>query len=116
MLPIGGEHRAVPNGVPGFKMVDKPYISLTSEFGLVVRRAALEEGGVSWADLLAALEVSEPLDENAYLISFGPHFGEEAMDTMNRRLIGIGLEYFDDFFEFSGPYPEWCIFKGGSPG
>jgi hypothetical protein len=94
-------------------MVDKPYISLTSEYGLVVRREALKERGVSREDLLAALEVSEPLDENAYLMSFGLHFGQEALDTMNQRLISIGLRYFDDFFEFSADYPKWCIFKGG---
>jgi hypothetical protein len=94
-------------------MADKPYISLTSEFGLVVRREALNERGVLLGDLLAALEVSEPLDENSYLISFGPHFGQEAMDTMTQRLISIGLRYFDDFFEFSRVYPKWCVFKGG---
>jgi hypothetical protein len=94
-------------------MVDKPYISLTSEYGLVVRRKALKERGVSWDDLLAALEVSEPLDKNDCLISFGPHFGQEAVHTMSDRLIRIGLRYFDDFFEFSGDYPKWCVFKGG---
>jgi hypothetical protein len=94
-------------------MVDKPYTSLTSEYGLVVRRKALRERGVSWADLLAALEVSEPLDKNANLVSFGPHFGQEAVHAMSRRLISIGLRYFDDFFEFSGDYPKWCNFKGG---
>jgi len=94
-------------------MVDKPYISLTSEFGLVVRRQALEERGISWSDLLSALEVSEPLDSNSYLVSFGPHFGGEALDAMTQRLIKMGLIYFDDFFEFSQPYPEWCCFKVG---
>jgi hypothetical protein len=87
-------------------MADKPYISLTSEYGLVVRRKALEERGVSWGDLLTALEVRRPLDENDCLISFGPHFGQEALDTMTHRLTSMGLRYFDDFFEFSGDYPK----------
>src|SRR5215475_12420481 len=65
-----------------------------------------------WGDLLAAVEVSEPLDENAYLISFGPHFRQEVVHAMGDRLISVGLRYFDDFFEFSGVYPRWCIFKG----
>jgi hypothetical protein len=97
-----------------FKMADKPYVSLASEYGLVVRRDALKERGISWDDLLGALEVSEPLDKNAYLVSFGPHFGQEAVHAMSDRLISIWLRYFDDFFEFSGDYPKWCIFKGGT--
>ncbi len=94
-------------------MADKPYISLTSEYGLLVRRKALEERGVSWGDLLNALEVRKPLDENEYLISFGPHFGQASMDTITQRLTTLGLSYFDDFFEFSGDYPKWCVFKAG---
>jgi hypothetical protein len=94
-------------------MADKPYVSLASEYGLLVRRKALEESGVSLGDVLTALEVGEPLDENEYLISFGPHFGQEALDTMTQRLTTLGLRYFDDFFEFSGDYPKWCVFKAG---
>jgi hypothetical protein len=92
-------------------MADKPYVSIASKYGLVVRRKALEERGVSWDDLLTALKVRQPLDENDCLISFGPHFGQEALDTMTQRLIGLGLSYFDDFFEFSGDYPGWRVFK-----
>ena len=87
-------------------------IALTSEFGIVVRRAALTERGVSWEDLLKVLEVPAPLDSNDHLISFGPHFGRDALDALLKRLSALGLQYFDDFFEFCGDYPKWCAFKG----
>jgi hypothetical protein len=31
---------------------------------------------------------------------------------MISRLTKLGLVYFDDFFEFSGDYPSWCVFRG----
>jgi hypothetical protein len=86
-------------------------VSITSEYGIVVRRAALVERGLSWERLLAALEVSKPLDQDDFLISFGPHFGQETLDTLMHRLNALGLKYFDDFFEFAGDYPKWCVFK-----
>ncbi len=86
-------------------------ISITSEYGIIVRRAALMERGVSWGDLLGVFSGKEPLDANSDLISFGPHFGQEALDALLRGLADVGLKYFDDFFEFSGDYPKWCIFK-----
>jgi hypothetical protein len=90
-------------------------VALTSEFGIVVRRAALMERGVSWEGLLNALDVPAPLDSNNCLISFGPHFGQEAVDILLGRLSGLGLKYFDDFFEFHGDYPKWCAFRASSP-
>jgi len=90
-------------------------IQVTSEFGIIVRRAALAERGVSWTDLLRILEASAPLDSNERLASFGPHFGQEALDEFLRRLSAAGLVYFDDFIEFSGVWPEWCRFKAYSP-
>jgi hypothetical protein len=88
-----------------------PNIQVTSEFGIIIRRAALAERGVSWTDLLRILEASTPLDSNQTLVSFGPHFGEEALDEFLRRPSAAGLVYFDDFVEFSGVWPNWCRFK-----
>ncbi len=66
---------------------------VTSEYGIVVRRAALAERGLSWENLLAALQVSQPHDYDDHLISFGPHFGEETLDALMHRLDGLGLKY-----------------------
>jgi hypothetical protein len=90
------------------------HISVTNEYGIIVRRAALAERGVSWEDLLKVFSVKEPLDADSYLILFGPHFGQEALDALLERLSSIGLKYFDDFFEFYGDYPEWCVFKAST--
>ena len=87
-------------------------VNLTSEFGLVVRQAALKQRGVSYRKLLDAMEVEAPLDVNEDLISFGPHFGLEAVTELVRRLEALGLINIDDFFVFAGDFPGWCGFSG----
>ena len=87
-------------------------VRLTSEFGVVVRRRALEQHGVSYTDLLKAMQVTAPLDANEEIISFGPHFGSEAALEFARRLEGLGLVNIDDFFVFVGDFPDWCGFQG----
>ena len=94
-------------------MASDTSIILTSEFGLIIRRGALTERHVDLGDLLTALEVNERLEGSDDLLSFGPHFGREALNTMISRLTALGLVYFDDFFEFCGDYPPWCVFRGG---
>ncbi len=86
------------------------FVSVTSEFAIVVRMAALRERAVSLAALMAVMEVSEPLDRNDELLSFGPHFGGGALDEFVSRLSALGLRYLDDFFEFAGDHPKWCAF------
>ena len=95
-------------------MTDNRCVNVTAEFGLVVRRKALVERGVPLNALLAALEADAPLDCNDFLLTFGPHFGQEAMEAMVGRLTRLGLVYYDDFFEFAGDYPNWCLFKAVS--
>jgi hypothetical protein len=85
-------------------------VRVTGEFGIVVRLASLNEQGISFEKLQIAIEASSPFDSNAEIASFGPHFGTEALEILVRRLSDLGLKYFDDFFEFSGDFPKWCIF------
>jgi len=93
------------------------FINVTAEYGLVVRRDALAERRVSLDDLLSVLKVSAPLDSDDRLISFGPAFGQEALDGLVTSLSGLGLRYFDDFVGVVGDYPAWCRFKVGyAPG
>ena len=54
------------------------------------------------------MEVEQPLDSNEDLISFGPAFGEEAMNEFISRLQALGLQYVDDFFSISYDIPAWC--------
>ena len=86
-------------------------VRVTGEYSIVVRLASLKKRGVPLSKLMAALGASEPFDSNDEIASFGPHFGREALDTLVQRLSDLGLEYFDDFFEFSGDFPKWCIFR-----
>ena len=83
-------------------------VRISSDFGLVLRKAALRERGVALADVLKAMEVREPLAGDEDLLSFGPHFGQEAADTFSARLDVLGFVYVDDYFVFAEPLPEWC--------
>ncbi|MEZ4467724.1 MAG: hypothetical protein R3F43_25600 [bacterium] len=84
---------------------------ISSDYGIVIRQAALREQRVRRTALVAAME-GEPLDESADLVSFGPHFGGEAAEALMRRLEALGLEFYDDFFIFQGDFPFWCSFSG----
>ncbi|QHO77643.1 hypothetical protein ACH79_38440 [Bradyrhizobium sp. CCBAU 051011] len=95
-------------------MTNNSSVIVTSEFGLIVRRNALVERQIDLRDLFTAMEVEEGLDVNDHLLSFGPHFGSEALNTIMSRLTKLGLVYFDDFFEFCGDYPPWCSFQAGN--
>ena len=81
-------------------------IVATSEFGIVVRKKALVERNIQYAALVSYTNLGLPLDEDDDLISFGPCFGQEALDELIARLQEFGLIYYDDFFEFLGTYPE----------
>jgi len=83
-------------------------VRISSDFGLVLRKAALRERGVALADVLEAMEVREPLAGDDDLLSFGPHFGGEAADVFSARLEGLGFVYVDDYFVFAEPFPQWC--------
>ncbi len=82
---------------------------LTIHYGIVIRRPALRERDVAEAAVLEAME-SAPLASTAGVLSFGPHFGEEAADWYLRRLEELGLVYVDDFFIFAPEVPDWCAF------
>jgi hypothetical protein len=85
-------------------------VDVTGEFGIIIRRHSLDERDVSLHSILEVLEVKEPFDINDQLVTFGPSFGQEALDVLTNRLIQLGLVYFDDFFEFVGSFPPWCRF------
>ncbi len=86
-------------------------IRATPENGIVLRVKSLGERGVALSDVRSALEVENVYDQSEELISFGPSFGEEALKEYVKRLQKLGLEYWDDFFEFKGDYPDWIRFR-----
>ncbi len=87
-------------------------IRITGECGIIVRHAALRERGVSMKLLLNAFETQSPLDMDDSLISFGLIFGDEALNTFTKRLIELGLVFYDDFFDVVFDSPPWCKFRG----
>ncbi len=88
-------------------------VKATNEYGIVIRRAALAAKSINYAQILQAMEVDQPLDMNEDLVSFGPSFGEEAMNEFISRLQVLGLEYIDDFFAISCDMPMWCSIRIG---
>jgi hypothetical protein len=86
-------------------------IEITPEYGLIIRKLSLTERSVSLNQLLETMQTSTALSEDEYLISFGPSFGQEALNTFRKRLEALGLVYWNDFCEFSGDYPFWCGFR-----
>ncbi len=75
---------------------------------LFVRRSAFERLGLTRAAFDERLNLTE--DEfrmEGDLIAIGPLHGETTLTDLIDELETAGLEYFDDFFELSGNWPEW---------
>ncbi|HVZ46104.1 MAG TPA: hypothetical protein VHA82_20010 [Ramlibacter sp.] len=89
----------------------KTSIRVSAHGGIVVRKAALAAKGVTEASVFSAMEADQPEEASDDLLSFGPSFGEEAMNEFVRRLQGLGLEYVDDFFCIHTDIPEWCSLR-----
>lgn len=81
---------------------------------MLVRKSAFERAGLTRADIDARynLTASEFRVEGE-LIAIGPLYEEDALADLTEQLEGLGLIYFDDFFEMSGNWPEWsAVFVG----
>ncbi|WP_439890859.1 hypothetical protein ACS7SF_17120 [Ralstonia sp. 25C] len=76
--------------------------------GLVIRRNALIERGMSMEDFLDVAGRSEPLDDDDQLILSGAAIDHETLLDIERALTVLGFRYFDDFVEVSDVRPEWC--------
>lgn len=83
-------------------------VKLSSDFGIIVKKEAIRQKGVSLEQLFQIMETSFPFDENETLISFGPHFGKEATNEFIQRLEHVGLIYGKEFLDFHDILPNWC--------
>ena len=86
-----------------------------------IRRSAFERASMTRAAFDERLNLTE--DEfrvEGDLIAVGPLHGETTLTDLIDELEGAGLQYFDDFFELSGNWPEWLklyvMSAGGSGG
>jgi hypothetical protein len=90
---------AVPNGAPT----------------LLIRRAAYERAGLSRLSLDERLGLTaEEFRVEGDLVAIGPIPGEEPLTDVVEELEGLGLVYFDDFFELSGNWPSWLTMFCGA--
>ena len=90
----------VPNGAPS----------------LLIRRAAYERTGLSRLALDERLGLTpDEFRVEGNLVVIGPVSGEESLTEVVGELEGLGLVYFDDFFELSGNWPSWLnLFCGAT--
>lgn len=73
-----------------------------------LRREAFERSGLSRAALDARLNLTpEEFRVEGNLVAVGPIHEEPSLVALIEELEGLGLRYFDDFFELSGNWPDW---------
>ena len=79
---------------------------------VIIRRQAFERAGLTRADLDARHALTE--DEfrvERDLIVVGPLLGDSAAMLL-AELEERGLEYFEDYFDLSGNWPDWLRLFG----
>ena len=75
---------------------------------MFIRKAAFERAELSRQAFDEALGLTpEEFVVDGGLIVIGPLVGESALTELIDALEGVGLVYFEDFFELSGNWPEW---------
>jgi len=81
-----------------------------------IRRAAYEASGLS----RAALDDRFGLTPGEFrvegnLVAIGPIYSaSDRVSELIAGLEGVGLVYYDDFFELSGNWPDWLRLHGSS--
>jgi hypothetical protein len=83
---------------------------------ILIRRLAYESSGLTRAtiDERFGLTTDEFRVEGG-LVVIGPIYGEgDAVADVIAELERLGLNYFDDFFELSGNWPEWLAVLAAS--
>lgn len=77
---------------------------------LLFRRAAYERAGLTRASLDERLGLTDAeFRVEGDLVALGPIYDVEALGTLVDELEGLGLLYYDDFFELSGSWPDWLL-------
>lgn len=75
---------------------------------LLIRKESYERAGLSRAALDERLNLTDQeFRVEGALIAVGPIVGENALVDVVAELEGLGLAYFEDFFELSGNWPAW---------
>ena len=84
---------------------------------LFIRRDAFERSGLTRAQLDDRLGLTaDEFRVEGQLVVVGPLVGETGIEGLVAELEGLGLAYYDDFFELSGNWPEWLRLLAMSTG
>lgn len=82
---------------------------------LFIRREAYERAGLVRSALDAALGLTDQeFRVEGELVALGPLYDVEAMGQLVEQLEGLGLTYYDDFFELTGNWPSWLLVLAAS--
>jgi hypothetical protein len=75
---------------------------------ILVRREAFERVGLTRAAIDERLNLTaDEFRVEGTLVAIGPLVGDTTVSTLIEELEATGLEYFEDFFEMSGNWPDW---------
>jgi hypothetical protein len=75
---------------------------------MVIRRSAFEASGLTRNMLDARLNLTpDEFRVEGGLVAVGPIHQEPSVVALIEELEGLGLRYFEDFFELSGNWPDW---------
>jgi hypothetical protein len=77
---------------------------------LFIKRSAYEKSGMTRSAIDERLGLTpDEFRVEGDLVAIGPIYGEsgDALGDLIAELEGVGLVYFDDFFELTGNWPDW---------
>lgn len=77
---------------------------------LFIRKSAYEKSGITRAAIDERLGLTpDEFRVEGSLVAIGPIYGNDgdSLGELIAELEGLGLVYFDDFFELTGNWPEW---------
>jgi hypothetical protein len=84
---------------------------------LFVRRPAFENAGLTRGQIDERLDLTaDEFRVERDLIVIGPITAADDLPALLEELEGLGLTYFDDFFELSGNWPDWLRLYASSEG
>ena len=77
---------------------------------LAIRRRSFERAGISRSDIDEKLGLTDQeFRVEGDLIVVGPILNDGAFQDLLEDFEAAGLVHFDDFFDFSGNWPEWLL-------
>lgn len=84
---------------------------------LFIRKSAFDRSGLSRGALDERLNLTaDEFRVERDLVAVGPIHAADDLPGLFEELEGLGLIYFDDFFELSGGWPDWLRLHASSDG